>query len=72
MISTHKKPGGKCEGWLNIYRLESAQFIVQTSLHTTEADAIRKAKIMDETPNDHRWVARIKIEWQENEAMQAL
>lgn len=66
MLSKHR-PGaeGLQEGWLNIYRLESAPFITQTSLHTSQEEADKFKNFMIKTPNDHRFVSQIRIEWVE-------
>lgn len=56
---------GEQTGWLNVYRLESAPFVVLTSIHPTLEEAERKAAIMSKTPNDYAFIATVKINWYE-------
>lgn len=60
------KPGQQ-HGWLNIYRLESAPGITDTSLHGTPEEAQAKAAFISRWPNDIRFVATIEVSWEESE-----
>jgi Txe/YoeB family toxin of Txe-Axe toxin-antitoxin module len=62
MISKCRTKG---EGWLNIYRLISAPFITQTSLHATEQEAKAQGAWCDRIDNDHRLIDTIRISWDE-------
>jgi len=67
MISKFGKADAACAGWLNIYRLISAPFIVQTSLHATKDAAVKQAEYYDRIDNDHKYIATIYVEWSEND-----